>query len=325
MARTSGIGRSELSLRGGKGKSILACSRTASRRSSAEANKEAAGEETADLPLAPSPLSITGSGTSWASSEAAGAPTAASRGGPADGVLCRGLGSGSPGLGGSTPAGMARVIGKKGCVEKSAGAVMSASRLTEASDLITIGLGSDSRIGSVARSGEGTAAVSLPLANESVPSTAPDSARLLVGGPTLIATGETRICRICWPLAASRESELRAQKIEGIVLPYRTSPAWATTERAKHFRRALREPQLSQAINPRTRVPSPSNAQAPRSARIKSKKDSRSSPLSSPVIALASVRAGNPPHEREATLFTCIGLTIPRGRDWKPILAICPI
>ncbi len=79
---------------------------------------------------------------------------------------------------------MARVIGKEGCVEKSAGAVMGASRLTEASDLITIGLGSDSRIGSVAKSSEGTAAVSLPLANESVPATAPASTRLLVGGST---------------------------------------------------------------------------------------------------------------------------------------------
>src|SRR5208282_6054827 len=98
-------------------------------------------------------------------------------------------------------------------------------------------------------------------------------------------------------------------------------PAWATTERAKHFRNALREPQLSQAISPRTRVPSPSNAQAPRSARIKSKKASRSSPLSIPVIALASVQVGNPPQEREAILFTCIGLTILHGRDLKPILA----
>jgi len=114
---------------------------------------------------------------------------------------------------------MARVIGKEGCVEKSAGAVMGASRLTEASDLITIGLGSDSRIGSVAKSSEGTVAVSLPLANESVPATAPASTRLLAGGSTLVATGETRICRICCPLAESRETELKARNTEGTVLP----------------------------------------------------------------------------------------------------------
>ena len=38
----------------------------------------------ADLPLPPSSLITTGSGTSWASSEAAGTPTVAGRGGPAD-------------------------------------------------------------------------------------------------------------------------------------------------------------------------------------------------------------------------------------------------
>ncbi len=46
-----------------------------------------------------SSFSFTGSGTSWASSEAGGTTTATGRGGPARAVGCRGLGSGAPGSG----------------------------------------------------------------------------------------------------------------------------------------------------------------------------------------------------------------------------------